>query len=332
MSITSNHDFVIAMMKGLTFTGEPHGICTCYSNPSNPSLGTFYYYERKGFYTLCIGDYTIPNDFTLEFNNPNRVLRFGVVYQGETSFQLNDHDVSSFTPSSFFVYEHNIKGTQTWKKGQHFHGIEITLYEEYFTRFIKETYPDTLPIDQFEINKTLLYLPVDLVTILLSLSSLHQENKLNALYLDCKMLECIAVLDHEFKKNERIFLGQENPLEIMIGNSKKLTLSAQDLSAIAKAHSILTTSYCRPPTITALSREVLLSEQKLKAGFYAKYHMTIGEYTNSLRMIYAATLLSSTDLTIDEIAAQTGYQHSTNFGAAFRRHYNKTPLQYRKGN
>ena len=31
---------------------------------------------------------------------------------------------------SFFVSEKGIKGKQTWRKGQHFHGAEITIYKK----------------------------------------------------------------------------------------------------------------------------------------------------------------------------------------------------------
>ena len=50
----------------------------------------------------------------------------------------------------------------------------------------------------------------------------------------------------------------------------------EDLSEIeqkAKAYDILTKEACNPPTIKSLSKMVFLNEQKLKAGFLAKYHI-----------------------------------------------------------
>ncbi|WP_273063411.1 hypothetical protein, partial [Wolinella succinogenes] len=64
------------------------------------------------------------------------LMRFGLVYKGITEFKIENNPVSSFTPSSFFVIEKNLKGEQHWKKGQHFHGTEITIYENYFKEII----------------------------------------------------------------------------------------------------------------------------------------------------------------------------------------------------
>ena len=73
-----------------------------------------------------------------------------------------------------------------------------------------------------------------------------------------------------------------------------------------------------------------LNEQKLKAGFSAKYHMSISEYTNSIRMTMAENLLSTTELSIDEISKQLGYNYSGNFVKMFKKTHGKTPLAFRK--
>ncbi|MDY3359828.1 MAG: AraC family transcriptional regulator, partial [Clostridium celatum] len=87
---------------------------------------------------------------------------------------------------------------------------------------------------------------------------------------------------------------------------------------------------CNPPTIKALSKMVFLNEQKLKAGFSAKYHMSISQYTNSIRMTLAENLLSTTELGIDEISKQLGYNYSGNFIKMFKKTHGKTPLAFRK--
>jgi transcriptional regulator GlxA family with amidase domain len=75
---------------------------------------------------------------------------------------------------------------------------------------------------------------------------------------------------------------------------------------------------------------VFLNEQKLKAGFSKHYHMSIGEYTNHIRMAAAANLLSTTDLSIEDIASRVGYNYSANFSKMFKKTYGKTPLKFRK--
>ena len=93
----------------------------------------------------------------------------------------------------------------------------------------------------------------------------------------------------------------------------------------------MTKEACNPPTIKSLSKMVFLNEQKLKAGFLAKYtHMSISQYTNSIRMTMAENLLSTTELTVDEIAKTLGYNYSGNFVKMFKKVHGKTPLAFRK--
>ena len=75
---------------------------------------------------------------------------------------------------------------------------------------------------------------------------------------------------------------------------------------------------------------VFLNEQKLKAGFKKRYHMSISEYTTSLRMTKAENLLSTTEFSIDEISKMVGYNYSGNFVKMFKKVHGKTPLAFRK--
>ena len=160
---------------------------------------------------------------------------------------------------------------------------------------------------------------------------MSEVDKLTSLYLESKILESIALLSNELNSSpENVFTNQLNYGEIKIGKNRYITLTASDAHAIQKAHDILTKEACNPPTIKALSKMVFLNEQKLKAGFSAKYHMSISQYTNSIRMTLAENLLSTTELGIDEISKQLGYNYSGNFIKMFKKTHGKTPLAFRK--
>jgi YesN/AraC family two-component response regulator len=47
-------------------------------------------------------------------------------------------------------------------------------------------------------------------------------------------------------------------------------------------------------------------------------------------MTVAANLLSTTDLSIENIASKVGYNYSANFSKMFKKIYGKTPLKFRK--
>ena len=160
---------------------------------------------------------------------------------------------------------------------------------------------------------------------------MSEVDKITPIYLESKILECIALLYNEiYSSPENVFTNQLNYGEIKIGKDRYITLTAADANAIQKAHDILTKEACNPPTIKSLSKMVFLNEQKLKAGFSAKYHMSISQYTNSIRMTMAENLLSTTELSIDEISKQLGYNYSSNFVKMFKKTHGKTPLAFRK--
>ena len=323
--------FQNAVLNKMTFKPYKTPNYTVYKNEVKPELGYFIKYTREGYYDFGIGDYTIPTDFSISFEHSEEIMRFGTVYTGETSFEIEDNPISSFSPSSFFVVEKTIQGKQFWKKGQHFHGAEITIHKRYFDEIIKPNFPNTIDFNNFISNYTYRYLPLEISKIIQGLRSMSEVDKLTSLYLESKILESIALLSNELNSSpENVFTNQLNYGEIKIGKNRYITLTASDAHAIQKAHDILTKEACNPPTIKALSKMVFLNEQKLKAGFSAKYHMSISQYTNSIRMTLAENLLSTTELGIDEISKQLGYNYSGNFIKMFKKTHGKTPLAFRK--
>ena len=331
MIVRSTEEFKNVVLKTLSFDKVEYDNYSLFLNKERPELGHLFSYSRDGFYNLGIADYTIPKDFSIRFDNPQYLMRFGVVYKGVTNFQIENNSVSSFSPSSFFVIEENLKGQQSWKKGQHFHGTEITIYEDYFKEVINPNFSNLDIFDSIIKNQTYTYLPLEIIGIIHQLQSLSHKNLLNSIYLESKILECIAILINELSQSPKnAFTNQIDYGNIKIGNTRVIKLTSYDINAINKAHDILQESYMDPPNIKTLSKMVFLSEQKLKAGFSKYYHMSIGQYINSIKMTVAANLLSTTDLSIEDIAYKVGYNYSSNFSKMFKKTYGKTPLKFRK--
>ena len=331
MTARSTQEFQNKVLKKMTFTPYEDNYCTIYTNKDKQNLGYFIKYSREGYYDFGIGDYTIPENFSLSFDHDEDLIRFGTVYTGKTKFKIENNPVSSFSPSSFFVVERKIKGKQVWTKGQHFHGAEITIHRKYIDEIIKPNFPDIFKFDDFISNYTYNYLPLEINSIIQNLRSLGESKKLTPLYLESKILESIALINNEiFSSPENAFTNQINYGHITIGRNRSIKLTASDIHAIQKAHDILAKEFCNPPTIKSLSKMVFLNEQKLKAGFLKRYHMSIGQYTCTVRMAVAENLLSTTDLSIEEISKMVGYNYSGNFIKMFKKVHGKTPLKFKK--
>lgn len=323
-------EFRNAVLQELGFSPKSYPFYTLYQNEKKRENGHYLLFERPNYYDFGIADYSIDHPFAIEFQNEDLCMRFGIVYEGTTKFQLQNQPVSSFSPSSFFVIEKNIIGKQVWKRGQHFHGMEISIYPAYFEEVIKPLFPLDF-FSNFEENYTYHYLPLEIHTVFHRLLKLAETDQLNPLHLESALLQCIAILAQNIQhSNENAFANQRYYEKILIGSNRSLSFHAEDIRSIQKAHDILLNNIANPPTIEMLSKELLISTQKLKAGFSHFYHMTIGEFSTSLKMSTSATLLCTTDLSVAEIAKQVGYTYPSNFIKKFQQTYSCTPLKYRE--
>lgn len=326
MLVSSTDEFQAFMFEQLHFLPEVNGNYTCYSDREHPESGYCCIYCREGYYQLGIADYTIPEDFSVSFRNPARQLRFGMMLSGKTHFKLYQKDAASFTPSSFIVLEENIKGQQAWRAGDHFHGLELTVSADFVENILHPVFPDCVSLSAFETNYTYKMLPTGVINLLNQMHFLHEKDTLTPLYLEGLILQCLALLAEEFTEISSHVIAHT----IKVSDTRTITLSTADLSAVHLAHDILTEQYKNPPTVHELSEQVSLSMQKLNYAFLHEYDTTISDYIISLKMEYGAKLLSETLLGIDEIALQCGYHYPANFIRMFKKYYGVTPLQFRK--
>ncbi|MCT4509302.1 MAG: AraC family transcriptional regulator [Tepidibacter sp.] len=83
-------------------------------------------------------------------------------------------------------------------------------------------------------------------------------------------------------------------------------------------------------TLDELSQRFNISLTSMKKCFKGIYGSSIYAYMKMYRMNKAAVLLSTTDVSITEIAGKLGYNSSSKFAAAFKAVIGKNPREYRK--
>ncbi|NOW44931.1 AraC-like DNA-binding protein [Novosphingobium sp. SG751A] len=104
-----------------------------------------------------------------------------------------------------------------------------------------------------------------------------------------------------------------------------LDLAERDLRAIHQAHSILTETFCNPPSVSCLARRVGINRTKLQSAFKAIYATTLQDFCIERRMELGRKLLEETDEPVARIAELAGYGHPNNFSSAFKRVYGLSP-------
>lgn len=144
--------------------------------------------------------------------------------------------------------------------------------------------------------------------------------------LACELTGSLRKLYAEAKAYELLTLSLQALLDAEQGIDRRdAGLTARDMEKLAAARASLEKNFLHPPTISALAREVGMNEAKLMRAFRQTYGRTIFDFAQQLRMERAKKLLETTELTVTEIALEVGYEYSSNFTTAFKRHFGITP-------
>ena len=97
-----------------------------------------------------------------------------------------------------------------------------------------------------------------------------------------------------------------------------------------RAIELIQTRYAENLTIADLAAVARLSPFHFIRSFKRSVGRPPHQYLTNIRMERARVLLKTTNLTITDVAFETGYQSSGHFASIFRRHYGMTPTAYRR--
>ncbi len=73
-----------------------------------------------------------------------------------------------------------------------------------------------------------------------------------------------------------------------------------------------------------------MSRSRFEAEFRQAAGVSFGQFCLQMRLKAAARLLTSSDLTVKEVAARTGFWDDSHLHRAFLREYGQTPTDYRE--
>lgn len=89
-------------------------------------------------------------------------------------------------------------------------------------------------------------------------------------------------------------------------------------------------NYFNNITLQEIADIAHLSISECTRSFKRTIHMTPYDYLIKYRIKKSSELLTSTQYTITEIAHRAGFNHVNHFIQSFKKHYNKTPKEFRK--
>lgn len=252
------------------------------------------------------------------------LLKFQFRFEGTGLLQFNGHEDIQMHEFSGGVLLHpdGIEKHECFKGGEHERAITLLVSPEYLRRHVTDPKKD-LP------SPLMFYLDASVNDVFSSQLPLTPEivSAAQALYSP-RMNPNFAPLYRQARAQELLIYC----LDLLSSSNGEppVNLKSQDIKCVNQARAILERDIESPPQIRELAHMVGINESKLMYGFKKLYNQTVHDYLRTLRMNKAKELLSTTDLSITQIAFEVGYEFSSNFTTAFKRHFSVTPRSIRK--
>lgn len=152
-----------------------------------------------------------------------------------------------------------------------------------------------------------------------------------------KVYECVRniVEVNETKKDMYQFETKLNLLQIiylLIKNTSLIEIksSGKNISLQREILSYIDRNYTDKISLKDMAEAFHMSEKYFSRFFKNCFQVTFVEYVNSIRLEKAAALLSTTDMSVTEIALRCGFSNISYFIRSFKKAFGSSPHIYRK--
>lgn len=100
--------------------------------------------------------------------------------------------------------------------------------------------------------------------------------------------------------------------------------------ALRKITDYINDNYCESITLDSISQITGFSRYYISHLFKDIMNSTFIGYLNELRLTRAASLLTTTEIPVVDVARMSGFHNISNFNRTFKMHYKSTPSKFRK--
>jgi AraC-like DNA-binding protein len=284
---------------------SPHQVddCGCqYIGDGKTTEGYLWFYAHEDYFAVTKCDFVFLKDHLLQmpFASSYLVLRL---------------DYASHLPPGkviAFMEETGNAVSASMKKGTHIANTEIMYLSVFYQKHMASSFP-SLKESPMEILRNMTgehNWPSDMYSILFEVKNHDSSNASAGLYYVGKAYELMASLlamgAQRAPRNESDYIRLIGVIHY-IENHISENIGQKDFLKIAS-----------------------MSPTKLKTLFRQFTGSSITDYIAAKKVDRAAHLLSDTDMSIEEIAFQTGFETPSGFATFFKKHTEITPTAYRK--
>jgi len=251
--------------------------------------------------------------YTLIYDELQQPKDFGIQIGPEVLVDKNTRTSAIYLTSFLYDVEY------TLYKDVYVRGVRICLNKSWMQQYLHlSTIEDVLGKYISLKTENIWYKPVDPASKELLQEILDNKNE-SLLYYNNRIMRMVEIF----------FSWLENDSSYP---SIRPIISRSDIEIAQKVESIITDeSIAIPPTIKNLSRQVAMSDSKLKKIFKLVYGLPIYEYFQKHRMQKARLMLLSGNYSIKDVGYSLGYSNLSNFTLAFKKEFQKLPSEITKG-
>ena len=285
-----------------------------YSVPVTLGQGFYWVYSQNDLYDIKIHDFYFYKDSFFNFGIPEGYL--GICYYDS----ISGEELSPYRRLTAGCVKSFIGGLESCKtlihKNNPIRSIDIEITPAYYDKYLKGKYPAEY-IDPHEAfcNIALTNHFPEMIQLFRQIQDYRGEGIAAKLFYESKVAEALSLImtynDHQKK-------------------TPPVKISSTDLRSLENAAAYINDHFNCNISVDQLSHIACMGRTKLKSAFKEVYGTSITEYIRQRRLSHAETLLVSTDLTIEQIAAAVGYGNSGRFASMFRKSTGLFPAEYRK--
>lgn len=305
---------------------EPHGFSLCEDHPYgslgkcwklSPEIGEglIWAYGEKDLFDIKIHDFYYHKDTLVESEISGYL---SIIYYDS----ISGEQLTPYRRINARCIQSVVGNDEPYKIWIHkkipVRSIGIGIAPAYYEEYMKIHYPEEYcnPNAAFAMLNQEEIFP-ELVVLLKQVECYRGEGMAAKLFYNGKVAEVVSMLLSRLK----------NQSKKKFSNSK---ISKLDLKQIELAAAYINDHYASEIPLEQLAGFACMSLSKFKLQFQKVYNCSVTRYIQQRRLSHAECLLTTSDLTIGQIAKSVGYSTSSRLSELFRQSTGLTPVKYRK--
>lgn len=286
---------------------------TCWKINNEFGSGYYWTYGQKDLFDIKIHDFYFNEDRIMEFCFPE----FASITWYES---ISGEELSPYRRLNAGCVKSFIGGQAPYQMLIHkkipIVSVGIEIMPAYYNGYLKQQYPSEYvdPITAFRFVDQTDHFP-EMVHLLKSVRDYRGEGIAAKLFYESKVAQAVSlVVEHQKKQPE----------------THPARLSEADRTHLENVTAYINDHYAYELPLDRLAKIACMGTTKLKSSFRQQHECTITEYIQARRMSQAEHLLSSTDLSIGQVAQTVGYQKAGRFAELFCKSTGFLPGEYRR--